>query len=336
MRTPAFRNWLTRLFGVRGPVRRRRLDRPAVRRPAFAVETLECRTVPAAITYVDDDWALLPDGTLVDADPDPVGVQLATIGTDAFDTIQEGVDNVDPGGTVLVNPGTYTENVTIDMNLDLLSRSGRAVTTIQGISNAGALGAVTVTNNTTGVQIGDTAQGFTIVGIDNGNPAVENAAVYFQGNHSNAVVRDNEIEAAGDLGLLTEFSAVVSGFVIDGNEFSGKTFVGANPDGLGTSDQFTQPNRPRQVAVISGGVGGGNTSNVTFTGNTITATAGGLNPSNQEQGNSLVTIDSNGATITGNTFSGTTTRFGYQLRARGPSTTISGNTFNSGGLGSVS
>jgi hypothetical protein len=44
--------------------------------------------------------------------------------------------------------------------------------------------------------------------------------------------------------------------------------------------------------------------------------------------NTLVTIDSNGATITGNTFQGTTSRTpAAQLRARGPNTSITGNTF---------
>ncbi len=54
-----------------------------------------------------------------------------------------------------------------------------------------------------------------------GNGAVENAAIYFQGSHSNAVIRGNNIQANGDHGLLTEFGAVISNFVIDSNDFSG-------------------------------------------------------------------------------------------------------------------
>ena len=98
------------------------------------------------------------------------------------------------------------------------------------------------------------------------------------------------------------------------------------PGGNGFSNQFTLPNVPRQLAVISGGSGGGNTSNVTFTNNVITGTSGGTNASGDPQGNTLVTIDSNGATITGNQFMGTTSRFATSLRARGPNTTINGNT----------
>ena len=52
----------------------------------------------------------------------------------------------------------------------------------------------------------------------------------------------------------------------------------------------------------------------------------------QQQGNTLVTIDSVGATIDGNTFAGTTTRFATSLRARGPDTVITNNEFASQGL----
>lgn len=266
-------------------------------------------------------------------------------------TVNAGVALASLGGgdTVLVAPGTYVENVTIDRNIFLLSTGGRAVTTIEGVSGFGALGAIRVTNNTTGVQIGATGQGFTVVGIDNGSPGLENAAVYFQGNHSNAEVRDNEIVANGDAGLMTEFGAVISGFIIDGNEFSGQTFVGAVPAGYGFGNQFTLPNVPRQLVVIGCGAGCLNTSNTTFTNNVVSGTAGGINDNTGavgtaddcstngapttpcQQGNNLVTIDSNGATISGNVFTGTTARFATAFRARGASTTISGNTFDSSG-----
>jgi len=266
-------------------------------------------------------------------------------------TVSAGVALASPGGgdTVLVAPGTYVENVTIDRDLTLLSTGGRAVTTIQGVSGIGALGAIRVSNNTTGVQIGAVGQGFTIVGIDNGSAGLENAAVYFQGNHSNAQVRDNEIVANGDAGLMTEFGAVISGFVIDGNEFSGQTFVGPVPAGYGFGNQFTLPNVPRQLVVLGCGAGCLNTSNTTFTNNVVSGTAGGINDNTGavgtaddcatngapttpcQQGNNLVTIDSNGAMISGNVFTGTTARFATAFRARGASTTITGNTFDSTG-----
>ncbi|MEZ4648083.1 MAG: hypothetical protein R3E97_04710 [Candidatus Eisenbacteria bacterium] len=246
-------------------------------------------------------------------------------------TIQAAVTAANPGDTIEVAPGTYGENVNINKNLDLVSTGGRDVTTIQGISMAGALGTIVVTSNTTGVMIGDTGQGFTIIGIDNGAPGVENAAVYFQGGHSGAIVRDNEIVANGDAGLQTEYGAVIDGFIIDGNEFSGSTFFDP-PAGYGFTEQFTLPNVPRQLVTIGCGSGCTNTTNVQFTSNLISGTAGGVNTSSQEQGNTLVTVDGLGSVVTGNTFTGTTTRFATALRCRGASTTISGNDFSSAGL----
>ncbi|HUV56463.1 MAG TPA: right-handed parallel beta-helix repeat-containing protein [Dehalococcoidales bacterium] len=248
-----------------------------------------------------------------------------------YATIQAAVTDANPGDTIIVADGAYIENVTINKTLTLLSTSGRANTTIQGdIALGGELGTVFVTNNTDGVQIGDIGQGFTIIGID-GTPGLEKAAVYFQGNHSNAVIKGNDIVANGDAGLLTEWGATITGFVISDNEFSGQTFIGT-PGGEGFDAQFTEPNVPRQLANMGGGSGGGSTSAITFTENHITGTAGGINSENNPQGNTLVTIDSVGSTITGNVFEGTTTRYGTSLRARGPNAVITGNDFRSTGL----
>lgn len=248
-------------------------------------------------------------------------------------TIQAGVTAAAAGDTVLVGPGSYVELVTIDRNIALLSRDGRAATTIAPpVSPAANLGTVLVTSNTTGLQIGGPGQGFTIQGVDNTSAGSESAAVYFQGPHSNAQIRNNEIAAAGDHGLLTEFGSVISGFVIDGNTFSGQTFSGPTAGDCGFGNQFSAPNVPRQLVTIGGGNGGGSTSNMTFTNNLITGTAGALNAAGREQGNTLVTVDTVGGTITGNTFAGVTSRFGTSLRARGANTTISGNTFTTAGL----
>lgn len=258
-------------------------------------------------------------------------------------TINAGVAMAMPGDTVLVDDGTYVEFVLLNKNVALLSRNGRAATTIQPPSNPSAtVGTVLATGGTTALQIGAPGHGFTIEGVDNVSAGIESAALYFQGGHSNAQILDNEIVAAGDEGLVTEFGATISGFVISGNTFSGQTFVGA-PAGYGFGQQFTLANVPRQLVVMGGGAGGGATSNITFTNNVVSGTAGGINPDLTgtqcpvvampcEQGNNLVTIDSNGATITGNTFSGATTRFGVSLRSRGPATVITGNDFDSSGL----
>ncbi|MCA9759522.1 MAG: hypothetical protein KDA27_27250, partial [Candidatus Eisenbacteria bacterium] len=256
---------------------------------------------------------------------------LTVGGGGTYATIQAAVTAATSGDTIEVAPGTYVENVNINKNLALVSTGGRAATTIEGVSMAGSLGTIVVTNNTTGVTIGGTGAGFTIIGIDNGAPGIENAAVYFQGSHSNALVRDNEIVADGDAGLQTEYGATIDAFVIDGNEFSGSTFFDP-PAGEGFGSQFSLPNVPRQLVVIGCGGGCTNTTNVQFTNNLISGTAGGINTSSQEQGNNLVTVDGQGTVVTGNSFVGTTTRYATSLRCRGASTTISGNDFSSAGL----
>ncbi len=252
--------------------------------------------------------------------------------------IQGAVDLIDVGGQINVGDGTYVENVLIDKDLTLLSVNGRGSTTIEGIPGVGALGTVQVTNNTTGVTIGDTGKGFTIIGIDSPNPGLENAAVYFQGSHSGATIRDNEIRANGDAGLLTEYAATISDFVIDNNEFSGQTFAGTQAGGIGFTTQFTTPNVPRQLVTIGNGggdLGSANATNITFTNNLISGTAGGISSvdGTSEQGNTLVTIDAGSSLIDSNTFAGTTTRYGTSLRLRRPDTPITNNTFDSSGLG---
>ncbi|MEZ6192667.1 MAG: hypothetical protein R3C45_15440 [Phycisphaerales bacterium] len=247
--------------------------------------------------------------------------------------VQEAVDSVDAGGTVVVNDGTFVGNVQIGQSVTLLSQNGAASTTLQGIAGAGALGTVHLLPGVNDVILGGPGQGFAIMGI-NGNGAIENAAVYLQGNHSNIEVRNNEIVADGDAGLMSEFGATVTAVIIDGNTFSGQTFTGANPGGIGFSTQFNVGNNvPRQLVVMGGGTGGGNTSNITFTNNQVTGTAGGISTDDgiSEQGNTLVTIDVAGAIISGNTFAGTTTRFGSSLRARGTGTVITGNHFDGAG-----
>ena len=218
----------------------------------------------ALSVYVDDDWSGVADGD------DPDGVGAATIfGVDAFANIQDAIDHLTTGGTIYVADGTYDENLFINKDLTLLSENGRDTTFINGISGVGALGAIRVTNTTTAVQIGDIDQGFSILGVDNGNAVVENAAIYLQGAHSGLSIIGNEIIADGDHGLLSEYGHAITNALIDHNIFSGKTFTGANPAGEGFGAQFSLANVPRQLVSISGGASSSN-DNITFSNNQIT------------------------------------------------------------------
>jgi len=249
----------------------------------------------------------------------------------SFTTIQEAVDNASNGFTVEVEPGTYNENVVIDVSITLISTGGRGVTTITG-STGGALGTIEIDPNTNDVTIGDTDQGFTINGFDSASPGVETAAIYIQGDNSGITIRDNEVVANGEAGLLSEFGATVTDVVVDGNTFSGQTFTGNEPAGDGFGDQFTLQNVPRQLVTLGGN--GANTSMVTFSNNEVTGTAGGINSSGNEQGNTLVTIDAADSTIEGNSFTGFTNRFATALRAREDNTDIQNNTFDAATSGS--
>ncbi len=84
-----------------------------------------------------------PTYTVVGSDPDGAG-PATSVGFDAFSTINLGLPVVAAGGTVIVNAGTYVENVVINKSLTIDGAS-TASTIIQGnVSTSGALAGVTL------------------------------------------------------------------------------------------------------------------------------------------------------------------------------------------------
>ncbi len=288
---------------------------------------------------------IFDDPTIPPVDP-CVGATIVT----SSQSIQTAISVASEAATICVEPGTYSENLKITQSkLTLLSTKGRDSTIIQGsqppTSGGSNLGTIVVTTGSSGIQIGDQIGsqnfGFKVVGIDGPSPGIEAAAIYFQGNHTDAKIAGNEIEAKGDGGLITEFGATISDFLIDKNIFSGQTFTGTKPNCIGFTNQFDVANVPRQLFATGGGPSGTKSTNITFTNNTITGTAGGpsqgpcgseLGMAGDPQGNNLITIDAENSIITGNRFAGTTSRFATQLRTRRPNTTIQNNIFNDAGL----
>ncbi|MEZ5776087.1 MAG: calcium-binding protein [Hyphomicrobiaceae bacterium] len=251
-----------------------------------------------------------------------------------FTTISAAVVAAASGDTIIVNAGNYAEDVIITKSLTLLSASGKGVTTITGQNSA--LGAIEIDPNVNDVVIGGIGQGFTIIG-NNGNGAIENAAIYLQGAHTGITIQGNEVRANGDHGLLTEFGAAISNILIDSNEFTGQTFVGAQPSGIGFATQFDVGNNvPRQLVVFGGNTNTGIQHHVTFTNNIISGTAGGISSDDNTsaQGNTLVTLDVADSTISGNVFTGFTNRFATALRVREDGTVIADNTFDASVNGS--
>lgn len=239
------------------------------------------------------------------------------------------------GDIIHVTPGTYTEKVNINkQGIKLVSTDGAAVTFINASAAAG-VGTVLIANGINNVTIGESGKGFTITGFD-GNGAVETGAIFLDGSHNTIRIEGNTIVANGEHGLGSKYNAAIDNLVINNNIFSGKTFVGAEPGGCDFSQatQFAPNNNvPRQLVVLGGGPSTSLTKNVTFTNNKIIGTTGGFNSaSGCMQGNTQVTIDVIGATITGNIFDGVTTG-GSNLRTRGNATSISSNTFYNRNLG---
>ncbi len=101
--------------------------------------------------WVDDDWAGSSHGDPVDGH---------TFGTDAFATIQDGINATDPPviGIVNVAAGTYSENIIIKFRPKIkILGAGAAVTTINGGGN----GSVVWGNN---MHADSRIEGFTITG----------------------------------------------------------------------------------------------------------------------------------------------------------------------------
>lgn len=257
---------------------------------------------------------------------------VSTSGTDAGScnlpgspclTIGYAMGQAVAGDNINVAAGTYNENVNINKQVNLIG-AGSASTIVQG-SYPGITGTFLL-NNISNVSI----SGFHLNGFD-GVPAIETAALYFQGVCNNITITNNRITANGDAALLTEYGQPNNNLNISNNTFDGQTFIGPNPGGCGFAGQFTDPNVPRELVTIATG-----TTNVTFNNNIVSGVSGGIGtiaPCDViGQGNSLVTIDATNASITNNTFNGTTSRYGSMLRTRGTQVSISNNTFDGSNL----
>lgn len=103
-------------------------------------------TVGPSEVWVDDDWGGSNQGDTVDGH---------TFGTDAFATVQEGIDSVS-GSTVHVAPGTYVENVVLRDGVNVLGagatttiiQSAGAGSTVYGGGVSGSIQGLTLTGST--------------------------------------------------------------------------------------------------------------------------------------------------------------------------------------------
>jgi len=275
------------------------------------------------VVLTADGEAVFPRTGQPAEDVDLFNARITTASKPAefFSDISAALSQAQEGDTIIVGAGTYTETLSIDKGITLLSGDGADNTEIVRPEASNSLGTVLVAPGTEGVTIGGIGHGFTIQGGDSPAPGIEWAAVYFQGGgHKAHTVQGNTIVANGDSALMTEFNPSIEGLLIDSNLFTGQTFAGDDP---ATGNQFEVANVARQMVVIGGGEGVTNTKDVTFTNNTVEGASGA-----NGKGNVGVTIDVVGGTIAGNTFA-IDTGGGWPpaLRVRGPDTDVTDNIF---------
>ncbi|GIV66444.1 MAG: hypothetical protein KatS3mg047_0837 [Bellilinea sp.] len=145
------------------------------------------------ITYADDDNAGKAEGE--------AGANGGTFGYDAFATIEDALNHVAPGGTVIVGAGNYSGDIQIN----------KAVT-ITGQNRPVLDGCFWVNANNVTIQGFEIRNGLASTGVDQ-------SAVYISGAQ-NVTIRDNHLvgpsSGDGTRGILT--SGNVSGLLVDGNE----------------------------------------------------------------------------------------------------------------------
>ncbi|MFK8114092.1 MAG: choice-of-anchor Q domain-containing protein [Rubripirellula sp.] len=195
-------------------------------------ESLEDRRLLAVFTWVNDDFATLTTGDIIqDVDPNTAGDQGGVFGVSAFATIQEGIDAVDVGGTVFITddlagdmdptasgnettlddgPGSYVENVVVNKNVSIVGTDGNNAAVVVDGNAAGSVidnnGAFTVTINS--------------ITIQNGSAALEGGGIDNDGDLTvnNSVIRNNTASKGGAISHFAGTLTIENGTLITGND----------------------------------------------------------------------------------------------------------------------
>ena len=183
-------------------------------------------------------------------------------------SIQAAIAAATGGDTILVAPGAHTGGILIDKSVTLLALEGPVATTVTGPAAANA-SAIRIQPGVTGVVIGDDAgHGFTLAaGVGGG------AALYVAQGASAVSVQGSTLTASGNNALLTEGGVASLSFV--GNTFDG------------TATQLVYVNGATSVGLASTGVD--------FIDNFFSGSA---------PNGPLLGLESEGGTLSGNVFDG--------------------------------
>ncbi len=269
----------------------------------------------------------------------PSPVSGLVFGTDAFTTIQGGVNGAAAGGNVYVAAGTYNEGVTVSKTVTLKgAQSG-----VDARTRVGAESIVNFAGGAFGLAADDiTLDGFTLQGqtADNSGPGF-GYAVYMGsgGTHTGAQVINNIVQNNhGGIGLANTGARQV---LIQHNLFQNNTSGTLATDiygdqfvaGGAASNVLIDANKFTNTAPVqnSWAFGISNTAatpftNLTFSNNNVT-----------NHGRGAYFYNTSNSTVTGNTFTGTgrygVGLFGINGTPANSSISISANTFSPGGTG---
>jgi PKD repeat protein len=138
------------------------------------------------------DWLSAAPALCAEYVPETATPVTITVGDDGedFSSIQAAIDDAEPGDIILVSPGTYSENLTIEKSLTLHSTDGAESTTIDGMVAIDLVDAATVT-------FGGADAGFTVTGS---SPGFEVRL----SSWSQLTIQGNSINGCDDNGIYVE------------------------------------------------------------------------------------------------------------------------------------
>jgi CSLREA domain-containing protein len=243
---------------------------------------------PPATVYVDDNFV----NPVLGQDPD-AGGPATNFGCDSFATIQEGVNGVTAGGTVIVNAGNYVDNITIPKALTLTGAGAASVFVYPAISdpNCGGAGGGSLcagSSNIILVQSSNvTISGLTLDGDNTSLPGginVGGANVdarsgiitnHLLATYNNLHVHHTTVQNVFLRGVYASSAGTFNFHDNSVQNVRGNT-ASIGMFNFGGSGQFTNNN----VSLCNDAISSNNSSGTSYTGNTVSSSASGIHTDN--------------------------------------------------------